>query len=79
MSVPEFGGWDRKSPVPTDYSVVFSRARANKKQQKHDFNRHSLGTERELMVKKEQHQQHQKDDSVMRKKKGLTYFCCIGP
>ncbi|KAG5517348.1 hypothetical protein RHGRI_037934 [Rhododendron griersonianum] len=132
-SVPEFGGWDRKTPGATDYSVVFSRARANKKQQKNDVNRHSLGNEQELMVKKQQHQHYQQDDSVMlwkvfnddtkrnaswmrreegrgkgkewvmvgvavgvavgmeswrrvsdgggekRKKKGLSYFCCIWP
>lgn len=64
-SVPEFGGWDRKTPGATDYSVVFSRARANKKQQKNDVNRHSLGNEQELMVKKQQHQHYQQDDSVM--------------
>ncbi|XP_058196380.1 uncharacterized protein LOC131312550 [Rhododendron vialii] len=78
-SVPEFGGWDRKTPGATDYSVVFSRARANKKQQKNDVNRHSLGNEQELMVKKQPHQHYQQDDSVMRKKKGLNYFCCIWP
>lgn len=64
-SVPEFGGWDRKTPGATDYSVVFSRARANKKQQKNDVNRHSLGNEQELMVKKQPHQHYQQDDSVM--------------
>lgn len=34
MSVPEFGGWDQKAPGTTDYSMVFTQARANKKQQK---------------------------------------------
>ncbi|KAF5727588.1 putative RPM1-interacting protein 4 (RIN4) family protein [Tripterygium wilfordii] len=64
MSVPQFGGWDAKSPGATDYSMVFSRARANKKQQKKtDFPKHrSLGNEQEFVTPAVQHQQ---DDSVM--------------
>uniref|UniRef100_A0A5B6YNY8 Putative RPM1-interacting protein 4 (RIN4) family protein n=1 Tax=Davidia involucrata TaxID=16924 RepID=A0A5B6YNY8_DAVIN len=78
MSVPEFGGWDRKTPGATDYSMVFSRARANKKQQKNEITRRSLGNEHEFIAQ-QQHQQQQ-DDSVMRKKKVLTYLnCCIRP
>ncbi|XP_057955171.1 uncharacterized protein LOC131149099 [Malania oleifera] len=73
MSVPQFGGWDHKSPGATDYSMVFSRARANKKQQKSDFRRASLGNEQELIARNQ-------EDSVMRKKKILTYLnCCIRP
>lgn len=50
MSVPKFGAWDKKPPgVPTDYSLVFGQARANKKNQKTDLSevkRLSLGNER---------------------------------
>ncbi|KAF4355863.1 uncharacterized protein LOC115718656 [Cannabis sativa] len=76
MSIPQFGGWEQKGG--TDYSMVFSRARANRKQQKMDFSefkRSSLGNEREF-INPANHQ----DDSVMRKKKILTYInCCIRP
>ncbi|CAL5417904.1 unnamed protein product [Camellia sinensis] len=86
MSVPQFGGWDHKVG-DTDYSMVFSRARANKKQNKNDFNRHSIANEQELIVQKQtEHQpiqkqpEHQHDDSVVRKKNVLTYLnCCIRP
>ncbi|OAY57935.1 hypothetical protein MANES_02G136400v8 [Manihot esculenta] len=72
-SVPQFGGWDSKTPVNTDYSVVFQQARANRKQQKRDIKHPSLGNEREFA-------HTQQDDSVMRKKKILTYInCCIKP
>lgn len=48
MSVPQFGGWDQKAPGTTDYSMVFSRARANRKQKRTDVRR-SLGSEQELI------------------------------
>lgn len=52
-SVPQFGGWDQKAPgAATDYSMVFTKARATKKQQKTDLTevkRGSLGNERELL------------------------------
>ncbi|KAL0437167.1 UNVERIFIED_CONTAM: hypothetical protein Sradi_0424600 [Sesamum radiatum] len=50
MSVPEFGGWDGKSE--TNYSVVFSQARANKKKHKSEVparSHNSLGNEFELL------------------------------
>ncbi|KAJ7963529.1 RIN4, pathogenic type III effector avirulence factor Avr cleavage site [Quillaja saponaria] len=62
MSVPEFGGWDHKAPGATDYSMVFSRARANKKQQKTDLTDvkpASLGNEHEFVTATHQ------DDPVM--------------
>ncbi|KAK7250516.1 hypothetical protein RIF29_33004 [Crotalaria pallida] len=38
ITVPQFGGWEQKPQgVPTDYSMVFSQARANKKNQKADL------------------------------------------
>lgn len=51
MSVPQFGGWDHKGA--TDYSMVFSRARANKKQQRNDvteLKRAKLGNGRDFLA-----------------------------
>ncbi|XP_057479260.1 uncharacterized protein LOC130766640 [Actinidia eriantha] len=70
-AVPKFGGWDRKVPGATDYSMVFSQVRANRKQ-----TRYSLRSEHELMIKQQQqqqqqqqkhhhHQQQQQDESVV--------------
>eukprot|EP00257_Ricinus_communis_P027763 XP_025015177.1 uncharacterized protein LOC8267754 [Ricinus communis] len=59
MSVPQFGGWESKAPGATDYSMVFSQARANKKQQKTDIKHASFGNEKELIAATQQ------DDSVM--------------
>lgn len=54
-AVPKFGGWDDKSGnSPSNYTVMFSEARANRKQQKKDFTRHSLGNEQELRAKQHQ-------------------------
>lgn len=50
LSVPQFGAWDSKNPVPTNYSMVFTRARANRKQHKSDVRHASLGNERELLA-----------------------------
>ncbi|KAK2977546.1 hypothetical protein RJ639_037098 [Escallonia herrerae] len=73
MSVPEFGGWNQKAGGATDYSMVFSRARANRKQHKSDLTRRSLGNEQELIAKQPG------DNSTMRRKKKLNYLsCCIG-
>ncbi|MBA0753342.1 hypothetical protein Gogos_020729 [Gossypium gossypioides] len=47
MSVPEFGGWDKQPPGATNYSMVFSQARANRKQQKSDVFR-NLGNHRDF-------------------------------
>ncbi|KAK7320467.1 hypothetical protein VNO77_29964 [Canavalia gladiata] len=48
MSVPQFGGWDQTAAGATDYSMVFSQARAKKKLQKTnlpEIKRKSLGNE----------------------------------
>ncbi|KAG6605945.1 hypothetical protein SDJN02_02690, partial [Cucurbita argyrosperma subsp. argyrosperma] len=61
-SVPEFGGWDHNAPGASNYSVVFSQARANRKQQKTDlteFKRASLGNEREMMAMADKHLRQQ--------------------
>ncbi|KAK8942782.1 hypothetical protein KSP39_PZI008887 [Platanthera zijinensis] len=47
--VPQFGGWDQKAEGPPDYSMVFTRARANKKQQKAGMSAVSLGHEKEFL------------------------------
>lgn len=66
-SVPQFGGWDQNSP-DTNYTVVFSQARANRKQNKTDlteFKRNSLGNEQEFMAAHPHHpHHHHQDDSV---------------
>ncbi|KDP43175.1 hypothetical protein JCGZ_22727 [Jatropha curcas] len=73
-SVPQFGAWDQKDPGATNYSVVFSQARANKKQQKTDIKHPGIGYQRVVIAPTTQ------DDSVLRKKKILTYInCCIKP
>jgi len=60
LSVPQFGGWNSKNPVPTDYSMVFTQARANRRQHKSDVRHASLGNERELLAAA-----NQQEDSVM--------------
>ncbi|XP_058079373.1 uncharacterized protein LOC131227579 [Magnolia sinica] len=80
-AVPQFGGWDHKTGGNTNYSMVFSQARANRKQHKSDFNRGSLGNEEELIPKHHHHLvagHHHQVDSPSRRKKFLSYFnCCI--
>lgn len=56
--VPQFGGWDQKGIDATDYSVVFTKARANRKLNKADVS-HSLGSEQELMASARRHHHHQ--------------------
>ncbi|XP_022752393.1 uncharacterized protein LOC111301177 isoform X3 [Durio zibethinus] len=79
MSVPQFGGWDQKGPGATDYSMVFSRARENRKQQKTDARR-SLGNEQEFIAASLPQQRQEDEDSITKRKKILTYInCCIRP
>ncbi|KAK4773563.1 hypothetical protein SAY87_028582 [Trapa incisa] len=75
-SVPQFGGWDQEAPGSTDYSVLFAQARANRKQHKRNFNRASLGCEKELMATSAY--RHQKEEPIVGKNKVLSYFnCCM--
>ncbi|CAA7398329.1 unnamed protein product [Spirodela intermedia] len=70
MSVPQFGGWDQKMSK-TDYSMVFQRARANRKQNKIHIKAASLGNEQELIARAQ-------DELPSRRKKILGYLnCCI--
>ncbi|XP_061372563.1 uncharacterized protein LOC133315034 [Gastrolobium bilobum] len=60
-SVPQFGGWDQKAPGATDYSMVFTQARVNKKHQKTDLTEikhNSLGNERDFVNAKHAHHAH---------------------
>ncbi|KAL0843340.1 hypothetical protein Bca101_016585 [Brassica carinata] len=56
--VPQFGGWDQQGIDATDYSVVFTKARANRKLNKADVT-HSLGSEQELMASARRHHHQQ--------------------
>uniref|UniRef100_M4CDF7 Nudix hydrolase domain-containing protein n=1 Tax=Brassica campestris TaxID=3711 RepID=M4CDF7_BRACM len=81
--VPQFGGWDQKGSDETNYSVVFSKARANRKLNKGGVRHSSLGSEQELMASARRHhyrQQHlhhhretQDDDPVMVTSSSLCY------
>lgn len=70
-SVPQFGGWDQKTATP-DYSMVFSKARANKKHNKAEFRPStSLGTEEEFMV----YQRYKSNESTkVRNGSSLLHF-----
>ncbi|MFS7969667.1 hypothetical protein Hanom_Chr09g00811861 [Helianthus anomalus] len=48
MSVPQFGDWDQKGPLP-DYSLDFSKIREMRKQNKRDISRASIGNEEDLV------------------------------
>ncbi|KAI3499742.1 hypothetical protein L1887_35551 [Cichorium endivia] len=48
MSVPQFGDWDQKGPLP-DYSMDFSKIREMRKQNKRDISRASIGNEEEFI------------------------------
>ncbi|XP_050208512.1 uncharacterized protein LOC126657784 [Mercurialis annua] len=48
LSVPQFGDWDQKGPLP-DYSMDFSKIREMRKQNKRDVSRASLGNEDDLI------------------------------
>ncbi|KAK9271795.1 hypothetical protein L1049_002159 [Liquidambar formosana] len=50
LSVPQFGDWDQKGAIP-DYSLDFSKIRENRKQNKKDVSRASLGNEEEFISK----------------------------
>ncbi|KAL2485504.1 RPM1-interacting protein 4 (RIN4) family protein [Abeliophyllum distichum] len=67
---PEFGGWDHQAGTNTNYSVVFSQARANRKQHKSDLTHYSIGNEQELLTKPPS------GESGVRKKRMLRWFCC---
>ncbi|XP_019242111.1 PREDICTED: uncharacterized protein LOC109222181, partial [Nicotiana attenuata] len=49
--VPQFGAWDHKTGDNLNFSMVFSQARANKKQNRHNLAQHNLGNEQEILAK----------------------------
>ncbi|XP_009588911.1 uncharacterized protein [Nicotiana tomentosiformis] len=73
LSVPQFGEWDQKTPSETNYSVVFSQARANRKHHKSDLTHRSYDFEQELLCR-------EREQAARRKKsKFLTYLSCCLP
>ncbi|KMZ71586.1 hypothetical protein ZOSMA_179G00120 [Zostera marina] len=59
--VPQFGGWDdNKVSARTDYSVVFQKARANRKQQLNEINTCSFESDRRFI-----HQRHKSAQSTL--------------
>ncbi|KAG9155676.1 hypothetical protein Leryth_003963 [Lithospermum erythrorhizon] len=49
-SVPQFGKWENKAGNDTNYSMMFSAARENRKQNKKQIIApNSIGSERELL------------------------------
>lgn len=52
MSVPKFGAWEQKSgSSPSNYTVMFSEARANRKQHRSEHAHHSVGNDQDLRAK----------------------------
>ncbi|KAF5769449.1 putative RIN4, pathogenic type III effector avirulence factor Avr cleavage [Helianthus annuus] len=49
LSVPQFGDWDQKGPLP-DYSLDFSKIREKRKQNKRELSRTSIGNEEEFIA-----------------------------
>ncbi|KAI8029220.1 hypothetical protein LOK49_LG01G02440 [Camellia lanceoleosa] len=87
LSVPQFGDWDQKGVMP-DYSLDFSKIRENRKQNKRDVSRASLGNEEELISSTtatansahhdHQHHHFHQDHSPTTRRSFLSYFnCCV--
>ncbi|KAF3328286.1 Cleavage site for pathogenic type III effector avirulence factor Avr [Carex littledalei] len=76
MAVPKFGGWDKKLGMP-DYSMVFSRARANRKHQKSGARPTSFGNESNLLTYRHYDDHDDEPIKFKKKKKLLRYLCCI--
>ncbi|XP_039136542.1 uncharacterized protein LOC120273869 [Dioscorea cayenensis subsp. rotundata] len=77
-TVPQFGGWNEKTGGAPDYSMVFSRARANRKQQKTSdvVKKSSVANEEENTIRHQQDQRPNNDCSTKRRKL-LSYLCLI--
>ncbi|KAH7667301.1 RIN4 pathogenic type III effector avirulence factor Avr cleavage site domain-containing protein [Dioscorea alata] len=76
-TVPQFGGWNEKTGGAPDYSMVFSRARANRKQQKtSDVVKKSSVANEEENIRHQQDQRPNNDCSTKRRKL-LSYLCLI--
>ncbi|KAL6558897.1 hypothetical protein OROMI_019247 [Orobanche minor] len=73
LSVPQFGEWDNKGPLP-DYTMDFSKIREMRKQNKREVSRASLGNEKELIHSQTRasniaqdvgHDHHQNDSPIL--------------
>lgn len=69
-AVPQFGAWEQKGGESSNYSVVFSQARAHRKQAKTVIRPLSLGNETDLVAQQNPHlhpyhHHHQNDESTM--------------
>ncbi|KAL8474997.1 hypothetical protein ACS0TY_030687 [Phlomoides rotata] len=80
LSVPQFGDWDQKGPLP-DYSMDFSKIREMRKQNKRDPSRASLGNEEELISSNSAHIDppdcHQNNSPAARRGIFSYFYCCI--
>ncbi|KAL6502629.1 hypothetical protein OROHE_024282 [Orobanche hederae] len=85
LSVPQFGEWDNKGPVP-DYSMDFSKIREMRKQNKREPSRASLGNETELIHSQTRasniaqdvgHDDLQNDSPIARRSFFSYLNCCI--
>ncbi|MCE2055205.1 hypothetical protein HAX54_042177 [Datura stramonium] len=86
LSVPQFGHWDQKGVYP-DYSMDFSKIRENRKQNKKDLSRASLGNENDFIFSTKRdassvysahsndHHYHQ-NQSPSRMRRIFRYFNC---
>ncbi|XP_015059103.1 uncharacterized protein LOC107005118 [Solanum pennellii] len=73
MSVPQFGEWEQKTPSETNYSMVFSQARANRKKHKSDLTHRSYDFEQDLLSRERE------KAATRKKKKFMTYLSCCLP
>ncbi|XP_071914186.1 uncharacterized protein [Coffea arabica] len=86
LSVPQFGDWDQKGVMP-DYSMDFSKIRENRKQNKRDPSRASLGNEEELVSSatsnsiashSDDHHHFHQNNSPTGRRSIFSYFnCCV--
>ncbi|XP_073148258.1 uncharacterized protein [Henckelia pumila] len=82
LSVPQFGDWDQKGPVP-DYSMDFSKIREMRKQNKRDPSRASVGNEEHLVslntkdLNKPHDEDHQNHSPTARSNIFDYFKCCV--
>ncbi|XP_057807021.1 uncharacterized protein LOC131021757 isoform X1 [Salvia miltiorrhiza] len=81
LSVPQFGDWDQKGPLP-DYSMDFSKIREMRKQNKRDPSRASLGNEEELIPSTTRDTNTARNDDhhhdYHQNNSPTVCFCCYG-
>ncbi|CAA0823558.1 Unknown protein [Striga hermonthica] len=83
LSVPQFGDWDQKEALP-DYSMDFTKLRENRKQNKRDPSRASLGNEEELVstntrtsnIAQNVHHDYHQNHSPTARRSIFRYFNC---